>query len=226
MARAAERGMEKPPESGSLHFTVPLEPISVQASSARIRKAKKGIQSHLPSTQFLLSGDVSIEIEWWIHEADRYESAAAVDVDNILKPLLDVLCGPGALLIDDNQVQSVRCSWIDWTSHGQAVDLQIRFRTDEFVQKDELVFVEIEKSLCMPINRGLPPKFLTVLLDAFQWQFDQRRLWQGRGYDYYQSKGFMSIQRVFHTSRLQQFEVLSLAAMRREIARRSAASGT
>ena len=60
-------------------------------------------------------------IEWTVHEQDRYESDAAPDVDNILKPLLDGLCGPEGVLIDDCQVQAVDCRWIDWTLREQPV---------------------------------------------------------------------------------------------------------
>jgi len=50
---------------------------------------------------YLPLGDVKVSIEWTLHEQDPYESDAAPDVDNILKPLLDVLCGPDGILIDD-----------------------------------------------------------------------------------------------------------------------------
>src|SRR5207244_5710585 len=50
----------------------------------------------------LLTGEVAVEVEWVLHERYRWESGLMLttpDVDNIVKPLLDALCGPDALLI-------------------------------------------------------------------------------------------------------------------------------
>jgi hypothetical protein len=73
--------MEQPPESGSLIFSIPFGPVSLQAASDKKRIAKENFQKHLPPTKFLLSGDVKIEIEWFVEEAARYESDAAPDID-------------------------------------------------------------------------------------------------------------------------------------------------
>jgi Holliday junction resolvase RusA-like endonuclease len=214
-----ERGkclVDQPPESGIMEFSIPFGPISLQAHSSRKRVAQENFQRHLPSTNFLLSGDVKVEIEWLIHEAARYESDAAPDIDNILKPLMDVLCGPNGILIDDNQVQSVTCSWIDWALTDERLDFQIRFSPDDFVRKDGLIFIELANSLCMPINKNVPPEGLRTLLQAFKMQWKTRRGLEKLGMDYYQAKGVMSIQRVFHRSRLGRFPVVAFETILEE----------
>src|SRR5689334_14388427 len=96
-------------------FSVVAEPVSGQAKD-RSRRAdlKSAIGRLLKPIQYLLSGEVRLSIEWVIHEKERYETDRAPDVDGILKPLLDALTGPDGLIIDDSQVQSVCCSWIDY----------------------------------------------------------------------------------------------------------------
>jgi Holliday junction resolvase RusA-like endonuclease len=202
--------VDQPPESGSLSFSLPFGPVSLQATSARKTAAQNNFRKHLPSTHFLLSGDVSLEIEWLIHESARYESDTAPDVDNIVKPLMDVLCGPNGILIDDNQVQSITCSWIDWTSTDEQLNFRIRFSPDEFVSKDGLIFVEFANSLCMPLNRNAPPQFLLELLNHLKESFDTRLKLQKAGMNYYTARTAMSVQRVFHRSRVSRFEVVRL----------------
>lgn len=209
--------MHEPPESGTLDFCIAFAPISLQARSSRKRVATAEFQKNLPSTEFLLSGDVSLEIEWLIHEETRYESDAAPDVDNILKPLMDALCGPTGILIDDNQVQSIMCSWIDWTRTDELLSVRIRFTPGDFVRKDGLMFVAMTNSLCMPINRNLPAEALRELLYDFKLQFDTRRKWRERGYDYHTANSFMSLQRVFHRSRVTRFDVTTFDALLAQI---------
>lgn len=211
--------MDQPPEFGTIDFLIPLAPISLQAKPSRKRFAQANFKRHIPSTKFLLSGDVELEIEWVIHEAGRYESDAAPDIDNILKPLMDVLRGPDGIVIDDNQVQSLKCSWIDWTRNDEHLNIRIRFLADEFVYKDGLIFVEMGNSLCMPINKKLPPEGLRALLDAFKKQADMRRTLQDSGMDYYGAKSVMSVQRVFHRSRVFGFNVIEFGTLQEQVDR-------
>jgi hypothetical protein len=196
-----------------MDFSIPFRPISLQARSSQIKLAKIEFQKHLPSTNFLFSGDVKLEIEWMIHERARYESDAAPDVDNILKPLMDILCGPKGILIDDNQVQSVTCYWVDWNLSGEQLNFRICFSPDEFVRKDGLIFVGLGNSLYIPTNTNIPPEPLLLLLKTFQSQYATRLKLRTLGKDYYEANPVMSIQRVFHRSRLSQFQTVEIATL-------------
>ena len=209
--------MNEPPESGSIEIQFPFSPVSLQASSSRRAAVRVQFQAHMPKTEFLLSGDVAIEIEWFLHENERYESADAPDVDNILKLPLDALSGPAGILINDNQVQSVQCSWIDWLQTQQQVNLRIRFSPDLFVSKRDLIFVDLGNSLCFPINKSLSPDGLRILLEALRLQVRTRQTLQTLGMPSDQARGVMPIQRLFHRSRLSAFEVLAIDEFARQL---------
>lgn len=153
-----------PPDSGEIHLAFPIAPVSLQASRAKKDLVTNAIKNVTKTAPFILTGTVQIDIEWRVHEQTRYESDASADIDNIIKPIFDALCGLEGILIDDCQVQAVHCSWIDWTRYDQEILIYIRFFEDnEWHRKDDLVFVHLGKGLCIPINQDKPPTFLEVI---------------------------------------------------------------
>jgi Holliday junction resolvase RusA-like endonuclease len=206
--------MKQPPENGYLQFSCPFAPVSLQAASSRKEALKANVRAQLPATEFLLSGDVSLEIQWALHESVRYETDTAPDVDNILKPLLDSICGPQGILIDDNQVQHVSCSWMDWTTLQQRLDITLRFASDLFVSKEHLVFVDFGNSLCFPVNKSAPREGLELFLKVIETQLQTRQRLRSFGWNYEAAQGVMPIQRFFHRTRLAQFTVISLGTFR------------
>jgi Holliday junction resolvase RusA-like endonuclease len=105
--------MHRPLSPDEVSISVPLPPVSQQARSESKASFQAEIENAISSYEFLLSGDVSVTVEWSISQQTRYETDRSPDVDNILKPLIDALAGPAGLMIDDNQVQHVSCHWID-----------------------------------------------------------------------------------------------------------------
>jgi hypothetical protein len=138
---------------------------------------------------FLLAGDVKVGIEWTLHEQDRYESDAPPDVDNILKPLLDALCGPQGVLIDDCQVQAVDCRWLDWTLREQRVEITIDFRNDEWIPKKDLCFMHLGSSIYFPINTTPPAAARLLLIDGVCSMWSAREALIKLDWDYYDAKG-------------------------------------
>jgi Holliday junction resolvase RusA-like endonuclease len=149
--------LESVPPPGLLEFTLPLAPVSQQAKSEAKSEFKCAVQAFTKTAQYLLAGDVQLSVEWLVSEQARYETDRSPDVDNILKPLIDSLVGPDGLVIDDNQIQSVSCSWIDWHREEEQIRVELRFLPDEWLQKQGLVFVQFENGLCMPIQNGESP---------------------------------------------------------------------
>lgn len=108
-----------------------------KAKSDRRSEFKEFVVEELKSVSFLLSGDVKISIEWYSHEQKRYETTASTDIDNIIKPLLDSLCGPDGIMIDDNQVQSIDCNWFDYDDiENEKLVVVVEFSPSEFVLKE------------------------------------------------------------------------------------------
>jgi Holliday junction resolvase RusA-like endonuclease len=204
----------EPPEGGRLTFVIERPPVSQQSRRSEKDAFADAVRARMGDCAYLLSGDVKVGIEWTLHEQERYESDAPPDVDNILKPLLDTLCGPQGVLIDDCQVQAVDCRWIDWTLREQRVEITIDFLADEWIPKDALYFLHLGSSIYFPINLIGPAAANHILIDS------ACRMWRTReellklGNDYYVAKSVMSIQRVFHRSRITRFQVIELDALR------------
>jgi len=206
-----------PPPFGELNITLPIVPASLQARSAKKQAVIANIREVTSTAEYLLSGDVKVEIEWTVHEQARYESDETPDVDNIIKPILDALSGPDGILINDCQVQAVSCHWVDWTRSEQQVQIRIRFFSDEWCRKAPLMFVHLGRGLCMPLSEDLPNEALEIFLDCFENMLPVREKLLDIGADYYAAQGVMSVQRVFHRSRLGGFTVVEVADLRKRL---------
>jgi len=197
-----------PPDDGEIMFTVHMEPVSLQASRAKKGVITRAVREALGRPNFLFSGEVEVAIEWLLSEEKRYHTSKSPDVDNIIKPIQDALCGPDALLINDVQVQSVRCHWVDWTSPNHEVTIWVRtLLPDDWVQKDGLVFVRVTDTLCTPFDAALPLRRERL----------ETILGMVRGYEelltetgsYASAKAVLPQQMLFHTAKVQGFRLLS-----------------
>jgi Holliday junction resolvase RusA-like endonuclease len=78
--------------------------VSFQAPAAKKAGIVAAIRAAIAHCDYLLGGDVKLEVRWAISVRDRYERDSSADVDNIVKPMLDALSGPDGLLIDDRRL--------------------------------------------------------------------------------------------------------------------------
>jgi Holliday junction resolvase RusA-like endonuclease len=212
---------ESPPQCGTLTILAHTAPVSSQSATSGKSLFRATVQSLSRRFEYFLTGDVKIDIEWAIHEQDRYESNRYPDLDNILKALLDALCGPEGVLLDDCQIQEIGCRWIDSHVHDQEVRVEIRFLPEEFQKKKGFIFVHVAGGLCMPFNTSAKPAALLLILDRFATMLATRSKLMKSGLDYYLARGVMSVQRVFHRGHLGRFSVWEMAALRSELKRRS-----
>ena len=88
-------GLDDP--KGDIFISLPLGPVRFKAPRERKQTLTSMIKEHTAKETFLLTGEVKVEIEWMIHEQDRYES----------------LQGPEGVIINDWQVRDISCRWID-----------------------------------------------------------------------------------------------------------------
>jgi hypothetical protein len=168
-----------------------------------------------------------VHIEWVIHEKDRYETDAAPDIDAILKPLLDALSGPDGVLVDDSQVQSVACRWIDYGSREQCLNFEIRFLPDQWVSKEGLIFVHFGDSLCFPFNDNMPTDLAVRCAETVRRMLDTKRTIEAETGDYYVARQMAPAQRMFHRSRVaQKFKVIEEAVYVRRLRKAQRAAVT
>ena len=205
---------KEPPEFGEVAFSLPVAPVSQQASSAAKKKLVAEVRKITKPLEYILDGEVQIEVQWLIHERLRWETDASPDVDNILKPLLDGLCGQDGILIDDCQVQSVTASWIDWTRDDQQLDIRIRFSPDDYLPKAGLSFVRLKDALCFPVPFEVRAKGLQIWLDAIEGATQTREKIAGLTKSYYPAR-YILPRGLIHRSRIKDFPVHDLADLRR-----------
>ena len=208
---------EDPPEFGSLELSASVVPVSLQGSKRSKATYKKAISDITSPVTYLLTGEVKIHIEWMIHEELRYETVNSPDVDNIIKPLLDAITGPSGLIVDDSQVQTISCHWVDWTSSSQRVNVRIDFVPDEFVRKEGLRFVHFGNKMYMPLPKQMPENLLPTIIFSVQTGFDLYRDMRSKGIDYYSARNILPVQRPFHRSRLEGFELIESSDLMPEL---------
>ena len=197
-----------PTLNNRVEFCIWRAPVSVQASAQARADLAQDVRKALKATRYLISGDVRLTVEWWIPEEERYESDRAPDIDNILKPLVDCLVGPEAILIDDNQVKEINCSWRESHGEPQRLDVLLQFEDKAWVPKLDLIFVQFQNGLCLPIPHSSSNEEKLQRFHTYARLFALRGLLDDAGAHYSNAKVLMPEQRVFHRSRLKGFRVV------------------
>lgn len=205
------------PPPGILNFELDLKPASLQSAGRLRKRVKARVAENVAAAPYMLSGEVEVAVTWLLHEKHRYQGVHSPDIDNILKPLLDGMSGPEGLLVNDCQVQSVRCSWIDWTSQEHRLQFELRFSPDEWFPKKSLLWVEIRDKLCMPLHTDLPLEVQGSMVDAWQRTYQLRHevIAAAGSYDAGRHIGF--VQMPFHRARLKGFEVVPIETFKERL---------
>ncbi len=138
---------EEPPSFGEIEIVIDHPPVSQQSKDSK-RHFKERVRGSVSSAKYLITGDLQLSVAWLVVEETRYHSEGGPDLDSILKPMIDGLTGPQGLMIDDCQIQAIDVRWIDQSpDSAQSVELHFRFFGDEFVFKQNLIFVELGQKL-------------------------------------------------------------------------------
>lgn len=184
-------------------------PASLQSKNRDKRDEQRDlIKQHTQKIKYLYTDDVSVLIEWELHERERYESNQSADLDNIIKLILDALCGRDGILIDDCQVKSITASWTDWAVGENHVSITVEPLAKCWIPKDDLVFIDLGDKTCLPFNKDDVEPRRNELEEAIRNRAERRA---STGDDYYAGREQMPKQRVFHRSRIGDFEIVRLA---------------
>jgi Holliday junction resolvase RusA-like endonuclease len=146
-------------------------PVSLQGSARAKEQIREAVRRQAEQIPRVFIREVEVQVEWLLHESRRWGTPGVLntaDVDNIVKPLIDGLCGPRGILIDDCQVQSFFCSWIDWGEREkQRLTLTVRtLMADDWLSRGHIVGVEAADGACWPIKDDEPPAGLAVVVEA------------------------------------------------------------
>jgi len=136
-------------DQGRVQIYSAVDPVSLQASPVRKAAFRSALGSAVQSgTTGVFTHDVEVSLVWFIEESRRYQTHLVADLDNVLKPILDAVTGADSIMIDDNQVQSIRASWMTpGPRTGFELDLTA-LMMDDYVLRQGLSFVEFNSDRC------------------------------------------------------------------------------
>ena len=200
-----------PTHNNRVEFCVWQAPVSLQANSQAKTELTAKIRHALSATRYLISGDVQLTVEWWISEEERYESDRAPDIDNILKPLVDSLVGPDAIMVDDNQVKEINCLWRESNDGPQRLDILLQFEDRAWVPKTGLAFVQFQNGLCLPIPHSQSKEEKLQRFHEYARSLELRGLLKEAGAHYSNGKVLMPKQRTTVRLKVEQNQLLSVA---------------
>ncbi|HEU4559613.1 MAG TPA: RusA family crossover junction endodeoxyribonuclease [Longimicrobium sp.] len=210
------RSADMPPDGGILNIKVPVAPVSSQAPAAKKSGIIAAVRGAVAHYRYLLGDDVKIEIQWHISARTRYESDSSADVDNIVKPVLDALCGPEGVLIDDCQVQELVCYWSGGYSkpEHQQVEIELEFDPEAWVAKDGLFFLQVDRALYLPMHGDIPMSIVMEQAEHLVRRFESAREMLSKGVPPSSVYLTLSVQRVYHRSKIGAFQRMTLDDLR------------
>lgn len=145
------------------------DPVSLQSGTSRKASFRSSLSRAISrGTRGVFTHDVEVTLVWFIEESQRYQTHRVADLDNVLKLILDAATGPAGILIDDNQVQSIRASWMTPGSLGPGI--YIRFEAliaDEIMGRGGLAFVEFSPDRCYLLPKA-PEVLQTEIVRSYR----------------------------------------------------------
>lgn len=205
----ANRG-EAPSPFGKAEFVVQGSPASVQSKKAIRDEYLKSVKEQFSKLQYLLTGEITLNVTWLLPAKQRFETDAKSDIDNCIKPIIDAFTGPDGLFIDDCQLRGLYICWRHIESGNERLIFKFEFQGDQYSLKEELAFVQLDAALCTPVNLNWPSaakKMWAAMLITNQ---KTKKILERLGVTYPAVAGFLGGNQPFHRTRVNGFPVLSL----------------
>lgn len=205
----ANRG-ESPSPFGKAEYIIYGSPASVQSSKPVKIAYINGIRAKFENNTFILTGEIALEVTWYIPSKSRFETDAKADIDNCLKPIIDAFTGPQGLFVDDCQLRSLHICWRHIETHDERLELNFEFCPDDFCPKKELAFVKLDGALCTPVNLNWPISAKVMWAGMLQTNEKLKVMFEKLGASYPSVASFLLTSRPFHATRVKGFKILSL----------------
>ncbi|MFC8956181.1 RusA family crossover junction endodeoxyribonuclease [Streptomyces sp. NPDC057101] len=192
---------------GRVDILSAVDPVSLQAGPVRKAGFKDALASAVrTATTGVFTHDVEVSLVWYIEESRRYQTHLVADIDNVLKPILDAVTGLDGIMIDDNQVQSIRASWM---TPGPRAGFELQFtalRADDYLSREGLSFVEFGADRCYLLPRA-ERSVQAVIVRAYREALAGHRHMLDTGISEDVARSVLPSVRPFPRARLGQFEV-------------------
>ncbi|MBD9471240.1 RusA family crossover junction endodeoxyribonuclease [Pseudoxanthomonas sp. PXM01] len=198
-----------PSPFGRIEIVIPGAPASVQASKAVRDGYLSAIRTKLSRYQFILTGQIVLEITWLVPARSRYETDAKADIDNCLKPIIDAFAGPAGLFINDCQLKGLYICW----RHAESSEEQLLFRFDfdaeQWSERKGLAFLRLERGLCVPVSILWPQALRRGWVELMRAGESFKEKTEAMGASYLALAGVTGGGQPFHVTRTIGFPVLS-----------------
>lgn len=205
----ANRG-EAPSPFGRATFVVQGPPASVQSKKAVRDAYISSIKKQFSNLQYLLTGEIILNITWLLPAKQRFETDAKSDIDNCVKPIIDAFTGPDGLFVDDCQLRGLYICWRHIDSGNERLVFEFEFQDDQYSLKEELAFVQLDGALCTPVNLNWPSAAKIMWATMLAANQKTKDILEGLGISYPAVAGFLGGNQPFHRTRVNGFPVLSL----------------
>jgi Holliday junction resolvase RusA-like endonuclease len=194
---------------GRAEFTVKGSPASIQASKDTRDKYVHSIKTQFKDLDYILTGDIILNLTWLLPTKSRYETDVKADIDNCIKPIIDAFTGPDGLFIDDCQLRGLYICWHHIESEDEQVVFEFEFVASEYCTKNELAFVRLEGALCTPVNLNWPYAAKAIWVAMLKSNQASKDVLEKLGISYPAVAGFLGSSRPFHMTRVRGFKVVS-----------------
>lgn len=185
-----------------------IDPISLQAKGAKKRVFKQALGSAIRNkTTRIYTHDVEVTLTWYVEESRRYQTHLIADLDNVIKAMLDAVTGPDGIMIDDNQIQSIKASWMTPGISGPGFELVFQsLMADDSVRRGGVSFVEFSRTRCFLLHDDFGDHKPAVV-SAVRRMLALHDNLLDEGFSEEEAKGVLPIMRPFPRARLGLFTV-------------------
>lgn len=87
--------------NGKINFEINIQPVSLQNNTKKKKAFKDKIQKITKTSEFIITNTVWVHVVYYCSHIRRFKYPGIYDMDNILKPILDSLCGLNGIILDD-----------------------------------------------------------------------------------------------------------------------------
>lgn len=203
-------GGEAPSPFGRAEFVVQGSPASVQSKKAVRDAYLSSIKKQFSNLQYLLTGEIILNVTWLLPAKQRFETDAKSDIDNCIKPIIYAFTGSDGLFIDDCQLRGLYICWRYIDSGNERLIFEFEFQGDQYSLKEDLAFIQLDGALCTPVNLNWPSAAKIMWAAMLSENQKTKDILERLGVSYPAVAGFLGGNQPFHRTRVNGFPVLSL----------------
>jgi Holliday junction resolvase RusA-like endonuclease len=177
--------------------------VSSQSKPKQKKAFKKLVRKLTKQVPTIIAGDITVNITWFTLEQFRFEAPNYLDIDNIIKVIMDSFTGPEGLIVDDCVIHSFSCGWID-TDGDEYIEIELEYDPVNIFEKETICFLHLGDNLFHVAQKNDSKEVLDLLMEMYR-KRNQRIEATG---NYYSGKGVMTVQRLFHKNKIRDFIML------------------